>query len=301
MFLRRVFAVLLCAVFAQTCPGICFADPYPPDIKRIKDRGKIIVAQYRGVEPGFFDFDDDRKFSDHPYFVYQSRHLVGCDISLAMKIAEKLGVRLELDRSPKDFNTVCKYVASGKADLGISKLSVTLQRSQYLRFTQPYATLHTGVLIDRLFVSRVGRGKNILALCNQAGTRVGVVRGTSYVEFAQELFPKASLILYSGFEPMLKAVLSGEVDGIYDEEPNIVHRLLHDPKLALRLRFVLVPGKKDNIGIAVAPKNTTLVAFLNLLLDSKGVRTSILSLLKSRLKIGLDSMSTSPVSSDRGN
>jgi len=292
---------LCCAIFAQNLAGLCSAYPYPPDIKRIKDRGKIIVSQYSGVEPGFFDFDDAQRYPDQPFFIHQTRRLVGCDIGLAMKIAEKLAVRLELDRSPKDFSSVCQYVASGKADLGISKLSITLQRSQYLGFTQSYATLHTGVLIDRLFAFGAARGKSILAICNHPDTRVGVKSGTSYVEFARELFPKARLVLYPDFEPMLKAVLSGEVNGIYDEEPNVVQRLLLDPRLALRLRFVLVPDKLDRIGIAVAPENTTMLAFLNLLLDGGDVRTSILRALKSRLKIGLDSMSNSPANRDRGN
>jgi ABC-type amino acid transport substrate-binding protein len=127
---------------------------WPHDIRRIKERGRIIVAQHGGVEPAFFFYDEAGVFPDYASFPYEGKRLVGCDILLATRIAEQLGVRLQLDRSFSDYESVCRSVASGKADIGISMLSITLKRAQYLRFSTPYAVVRTGVLVDRLYVSR---------------------------------------------------------------------------------------------------------------------------------------------------
>jgi ABC-type amino acid transport substrate-binding protein len=177
-------ATLVCILALCDGSPLNAGDFWPLDIRKIKERGKIVVAQYSGEQLGFFAFDDVGEYPNEPFYIFQGRRLIGCDIVLAVRIAQGLGVELELDRSSKDFNMVCQLVASGRADIGISKLSVTLDRAQYLRFTSPYAVLRTGILIDRLSVSKSKIETNVLALCNHPGARIGVLRASSYVDFA---------------------------------------------------------------------------------------------------------------------
>jgi polar amino acid transport system substrate-binding protein len=272
---RILLATLVCIL------ALCYGSPlnagdfWPLDIRKIKERGKIVVAQYSGEQLGFFAFDDVGEYPNESFYIFQGRRLIGCDIVLAVRIAQGLGVELELDRSSKDFNMVCQLVASGRADIGISKLSVALDRAQYLRFTSPYAVLRTGILIDRLSVSKSKIETNVLALCNHPGTRIGVLRASSYVDFAKGIFPKADLVQYSDLESMLKAVMRGEVLAIYGEELDILHRLNKNPMIALQLRFFPVPDFKDTIAIAVSPASPNLLAFINLFLDLKQMRTEL--------------------------
>ncbi len=250
-------------------------DFFPPDIKRIKDRGKIVVAQYDSNERGFFAFDDTKRHSTRHSLVYQGRTLVGCDIFLAKKIAHELGVELELDRSAQSFDSVCPLVASGQADIAVSKLSITLPRAQYVRFSDPYVILQTGILVNRLFASRAKEDADVIKLCNRPKTKVGVIWKSAYVHFAKRLFPKADLVFYKDFESMVKAVLSGEVQALYDERIGILYALNQDQSIALRFRFVPVCGLKDKLAIAVSPNSPNLLAFINVLLGLEEVKTEL--------------------------
>jgi ABC-type amino acid transport substrate-binding protein len=253
---------------------------FPSDIRQIKDRGRIVIAQYRGVRRGFFDYDDAGKQPKEPFCVYEGRRLIGCDIYLAKTIARELGVRVELNRSARDFDSVCRLVASGRADIGISKLSATLPRAQYVRFTTPYAILHTGVLINRLFASRARTDTNTLALCNRPDTKIGILQKCSYVGFAARVFPEANLVFYPDFEKMLAALSSGEIQAIYSEQMLILQALHDNHSLALSFRLVPVPHLKDPIAVAVSPESPNLLAFIDLLLNLEVVRTEVASFLK---------------------
>ncbi len=275
-----VFLIIwfLVAFWVQPCHG---TEPWPEDIKRIKQRGKLIVAQYGGVRSGFFLFDNRGQCADLPSCTYNGMRMVGCDIALASRIAESLGVKLELDRSGPDFDSVCRNVALGKADIGISKLSVTVDRAQYVRFTDPYAVLRTGILVDRVYVAKAKIGKNVLELCNRGDIKIGAIGKSAYREFARKAFPKARLIFYDDIAPMIQGVLKGEIHILYGEQLLLMERLLTDPRLALRLRYVPVPRIEDHIAIAVSPRSPNLLAFINVFLKLNHVREQTAQILKS--------------------
>jgi len=280
--MTRTFVVLVLGLFVTCWVSLCHgSEPWPEDINRIKQRGKLIVAQYGGVRAGFFRFDDAGQCPTLPSCLHKGRRLVGCDISLATQIAQSLGVKLQLDRSAADFNGVCRNVALGKADIGISKLSVTVERAQYVRFTTPYAVLRSGILVDRLYLSKAKIGKNPLEICNRSNTRIGIIGKSSYVEFARKAFPRAHLVFYHDVDPMLQAVLRGEVHILYGEELMLMERLHDNPKLALRLRFIPVPKIEDRIAIAVSPRCPDLLAFLNVFLKLNHAYEQAAQILKS--------------------
>jgi polar amino acid transport system substrate-binding protein len=277
---RALMGLLFTALILVSGLSASGDEPWPDDIRKIKERGTIIVAQYRGVEPVFFFFDDAGKFPNQISHVHEGKRLVGCDIALAARIADELGVRLQLDRSAVDYDSVCRNVAMGKADIGISMLSITLKRAQYLRFSSSYAVVRTGILVDRLYVSKSKGTHNVLELCKRKGTRIGIVEGCSYVDFARGVFPRAHFVYYRNFALMLQGLLKGEILALYEDEFEIMTALHRNPNLALRLRFVLAPGVEDHIAIAVPPRSPNLLAFINILLKLGKVRSEVTRLLK---------------------
>jgi len=256
------------------------AEPFPPDIKKIKDRGKIIVAQCSVVQPGFYWFHDNSGHDNEPFFLYKGRKLVGTDIAMAIKIAKELGVKLELNRSSKDFNSVCLQVARGQADIAISKLSVTLERAQYVRFTRPYVVLGVGMIVNRLQKAKIGSKFSMLDLCNRPGIRIGVWKGTSWETYARELLPKAEIRPYNTFNEMFRAVAGKELFAALDEDFSLRLKFHVDPEWALWLSYVPIPGKKDPIAIAVAPDSPNLLAFLNLFIEHGNVKANLEELLE---------------------
>lgn len=261
------------------------AEPFPPDIKKIKDRGKIIVAQCSVVQPGFYWFIDHDVYDDEPFFLYKGRKLVGTDITMAMRIAKELGVRLELNRSSGDFNSVCLQVARGQADIAISKLSITLERAQYVRFTRPYVVLGAGMVINRLQEAKAGSKISPFDLCNRPGIRIGVWKGTSWETYARELFPKAEIRPYNTFGELFQAVAGKELFAAFDEDFSLRLKFRNEPEWALWLRYIPVPKKKDPIAIAVAPDSPNLLAFLNLFIEHKNLKTNLEELLRKTSRI----------------
>ena len=280
---RVIFSVYLCLLVAVWPPLSHGSEPWPDDIGRIKQRGKLIVAQFRGARSGFFFYDDKGRYANLPSCSYNGRRLVGCDIALASQIARSLGVELELDRSAGDFDSVCRNVALGKADVGISKLSITAKRAQYVRFTIPYTILTTGVLVDRLHLAGTKSRKDALELCSREDTSIGVLGRSAYLEFARIAFPCNRLVPYSDLDSMVKGVLGGEIHVLYGEQLLLMGKLHRDPKLALRLRFVPVPRIEDHIAIAVSPRSPNLLAFLNVLLRLNHTREQTAQMLRSLL------------------
>lgn len=226
----------------------------PPDIARIKQRGQIVVAMY---------------FEDVPLFCMRNSNneLVGIDIEIAQDIAEKLGVKLVLNRDSKTFDEIVQTVINRKADIGLSSLSDTLERATSVSFTTPYWSLRQALLINRLKLSAYKdhpNFKQVDLLLNQAGIEIGVIKGSSYVDFAKKAFPLATIVTYDtlaqGVEDTKKAKL---LAFLYDEVEVLNWNKIH-PEDSLFLKADFITQSEDTLAIAVHWQDTHLLSWLNL-------------------------------------
>lgn len=228
-----------------------------PGIRRIRERGKLIVVMYEGERPPFFYTDKQGRF-------------VGIDVELAQDIASLLDVELVLNRSPTCFGEVVKAVATGQADVAISKLSVTLARAQKVRYTQPYVLFNQTLLINRLALVDLqakNPGRSTRELVVETVQKVGVIGGTSYVEFAKFLFPYAEVIFFAEKEKMLQAVVNGEILAILYDEFELKGLLQASPEASIYAQLLVLPDRVDPIAMAVAAQNEDFLSWLNIYLD----------------------------------
>ena len=72
-----------------------------------------------------------------PYEYYENQVIVGIDAEIAAKIAEKLG--MELDIIDMDFDAIIPAVTTGKVMIGMAGMTVTAERLQNVNFSQSYA------------------------------------------------------------------------------------------------------------------------------------------------------------------
>ena len=140
LFLVLLLLAMLPAAAGSQAPAepaaVSPCDRLPPaDLHRICNRGRLRVARYGGQRPPFFSGGDGG---------WQ-----GFDVDLAADIARRLGVEVE-SKLAASFDEVVDMVAAGDADLAISKLSITLERSQRVRFSKPYMAVYQTLLINRL-------------------------------------------------------------------------------------------------------------------------------------------------------
>ncbi len=256
--------------------------PYPEDIEKIKKRGRIIVAQYRGVQGGFFELAGPHVPAHTPIHVSKGERLVGVDIDLASRIAEALGVDLELDRSASSFDAVCHMVALGKADIGISKLSATVKRAQYVRFTIPYARLPICLLVDRIYESEHDIADRVIDYCKEKTPPIGVWKQSALAHYLRQIFPGSQAIPFDNFEDQVQALLKGEVHFVLDDGVEAVQYLRAHPELSLRLRTVTLPDQWDPIAVAVSCDSPNLLAFLNLLIKEGQIPQRVDKILTNR-------------------
>lgn len=88
-----------------------------------KEENKLVMATNAAFPP--YEFKDGDNFA-------------GIDVEIAQKIAEKLGMELEI--VDVDFGAVLTGVAEGKYDMGMAGITVTDTRKQTMDFSETYAT-----------------------------------------------------------------------------------------------------------------------------------------------------------------
>jgi polar amino acid transport system substrate-binding protein len=237
-----------------------------PDIARIVQRGELVVAMVSVDTP--------------PFFFARAGTLAGLEVEMAKEIASELKVKVRFDRSAKSFNEVVDIVGRQQADLGISKLSLTMARAQVVRFSEPYLILNHALVLNRLAIARMAGEKPIADVVRNFTGTIGVLADSSFVEFGMRNFPLAKIRSFAAWPDVIKAVSSGEITAAYRDEFEIKRILKSDPAFALTLRTVTLTDIKDTLSIAVGVSDPTLLAFVNQFLSQRKAKLDIHTVLQ---------------------
>lgn len=199
-----------------------------------------------------------------PFFSGERETSAGFDIDLGRDMAERLGVRYREVPAAESFDAVIDRVADGSADLGISKLSATLERAQRVRFSRPYLTVYQALLVNRL--SEPGGGDAFRAL-NAPGFAIGALAGTAYVGYVHASLTAAEVRPYDDFDKMMEDVVGGAIDAaLMDSARSDAWRRAH-PEQLIHVRTTIDRTRSDPLAVAVAWENTHLLAWVNLYLE----------------------------------
>ena len=234
--------------------GAAVGEQLPKDMQRITENGKLTVALY---------FEDL-----HPFFVQGDDGLHGLDIDVAQMMADKLGVELEFVRKAETFDELVHMVARRDADVVISVLSRTVDRARYVRFSEPYLQLRQALMINRLMAVRAKLGKDVIAEMNREDIRIGVVRGSSYVGFANDLFPKANIVQFDRWDEIVAAVLNEELFAAFYDSVEVKNFLKDNKTANLYIQTMILQDNVDDISVAVHSDDTHLLSWVNLFIHS---------------------------------
>lgn len=243
---------------AEHCglPGAAASqDNVPRDLKAVVESGVLRVAVMKFDLPAF-------QWRD-------AGSLAGPEILLAREIARALDISILFVDDAASFNAVVDAVAAGRADIGISKLSQTYSRLKLVRFSEPYITLYHGLLFDRSAVagqSGAGRSGDLAPgdVLRTFGGRIGVIRGSSYVDFARRNFPAAEVVGMANWTAAIEGLLTGKVDAIYRDEFEIRRVLKNRPALNVRFGAAVVSDQMDYLSVAICDTCAKLQQFINL-------------------------------------
>ncbi len=243
---ERLFLCLLLALVVRPVDGRAQSER---DLDTIVQSGVLRVALTAFDLPGFH-----RRVGDG---------FRGPEIELAGALAKALGVRPQFDSDAPSFDAVVDRVAQGLDDIGISKLSQSYARLKGVRFSHPYLSLHHALLFDRAAVGRLAKGEPTDEALREFNGRLGVVRHSAYVEFAERNFPRATLNQEAEHDGDMQALADGKVDAIYRDEFEVKRLLRLKPALNVRFGAAVVTDETDLISIAICRSCSRLQGFID--------------------------------------
>jgi polar amino acid transport system substrate-binding protein len=221
-----------------------------PDLQSIVDAKILRVAVTHFDLPSFHVRGSDGK-------------LVGPEIEMALEIGRALGVKVEFVEDANSFDSVVDFVAAGRADIGISKLSQTYGRLRGVRFSDPYVTLRHALLFNRATIAQEANGRPPAMVLQKFHGRIGVIGASAYVNFAKRNFPEAAVVEESTWDKAIDDLLNGQLDAIYRDEFEIRRIVKSRPALNVQFGAAAIIDQNALLSVAICDSCAKLQEFIN--------------------------------------
>jgi ABC-type amino acid transport substrate-binding protein len=229
--------------------------PFPPDIAAIKKANVLVVAMTKKDVPPFFSGEGDE--------------LRGLDVEIARRIGVLLGVPVQFRRDAESFAEVVEQVRDGRADIAVSKLSVTGPRLQVVRFSDPYIKLRQSLVINRLWLSQNSKGREVYQVVRDFNGKISFIKNSSYDTFARVNFPNATFLPEEKWDVIIDKVTRGDIAAAYRDEFEIKKIAFEKPEAAISTKSITISDSVDNIAIAVNPKSVQLLTIVNYVIKNE--------------------------------
>ncbi len=216
------------------------------DVTTVAD-GKLTVATSPDFAPyEFYHIDENG-----------DPQLSGFDIALAQKIADELG--LELEVVPMDFDGILMELQSGNVDLGISGFSPSPERAEVFDFSDLY------YMGGQSFCVVKDNADKYTDFADFAGLSVGAQTGSIQYELAQENTPDANLVGLAKVTDIVSELITGKLDGAFIETAVAQQYAKSYPELEILWD---VPYDTEGSAIAIAKGNDAMTAAVNAVINN---------------------------------
>ena len=181
-----------------------------------------------------------------PYEYYSGGSVVGIDIDIATKIAERLNKKLVI--RDVAFDSIISEVKTGKSDIGAAGISYTEEREKEVAFTINYASSKQIIV-----VKKDSNIKNANDLTGKVAVQLGSVADTYLTE---ENF-NVELVREKKFLAAIQDLKDGKVNAVVMDELPATKLLTDD------LKILEEPVLVDNYGMVVSKENKELLKVCN--------------------------------------
>jgi ABC-type amino acid transport substrate-binding protein len=251
---KLLLTILLLTSMLATAQMADSKVPLPPEIAAIKKANILVVAMTKKDNPPFFSGDEE--------------HLHGIDVEIAQDIGKALGVPVKFRRDAESFAEVVEQVRDGRANIAVSKVSVTGPRLQVVRFSQPYLKLKQAMIVNRLWLSQNNQGRQTYQTLREFNGRISYIRNSSYDTFAHINFPKATYVPQDKWDDIVEDVMAGRIAAAYRDEFEIKKISFEKPEAALSTKTITISDSVDNIAVAVDYRQTHLLSIINFVIQN---------------------------------
>lgn len=188
-----------------------------------------------------------------PFESLEGGEVVGIEVDILNKIAEKMG--MELDIQQMDFDSVIPGVQAGKFDVGMSGITVTDKRKENVDFSSVYFMAAQAIV--------VADGSSITGKADLEGKKVSVQTGTTAEEYC--MGNGYEVLAFTANNDAAAALTAGKVDAwVVDNEvalamaPELGLTVLDEAMTSEPYAFALQKGSD-----LLAPFNEALDALLS--------------------------------------
>lgn len=212
--LRNTLSVLL-ALLLTLGTLLCFAScgekvDATNDLENVKAKGKLVV----GMECAYAPYNWAQSTSNEYASVKlaNGNYADGYDVQIAKKIAEALGVDLEI--KVLDFNALTSSCNAGEIDLIIAGMSPTEERKQTIDFTDIY---YDSKLV--MVVRKDGNYASATKISDFKGAKITGQMSTFHYQVIDQIEGVNKQVELEDFAALIQSLASGTIDGYVCELP----------------------------------------------------------------------------------
>ena len=213
-----------------------------PLMQKIKSSGKLVVGTASGYPP--YEFVDTSA---------GEKKVIGIDMELAQKVADKLGVKLEVQ--DMNFQALLSSLTGGKVDVAIAGINPTDERKKSMDFSADYLPTEQKVIIRKADADKYKTVEDLY------GKTIGVQKSTTQEALAKEKIKDAKIVGLAHVPEVVLELKQGKVDGLVVE--GIVgeqYVIFNDDLMFSDIKF---PGAVKNSAAAVQKGNEDVLAVIN--------------------------------------
>lgn len=202
-----------------------------PVLDRIVERGVLKVALSGNQQPFNFTFGKQNK-------------IVGFDVDLARELARVINVELEL--ITVRFDELLDTLEDGRADMVISGMTITADRTREVSFIGPYVLSGKSLLA----LGKSIEGRSMPGDFNNPDTKLAALKGSTSESLVMQQLPEATLVPVNDYDEGLKLLMDSEVSGMVADLPILAYTKNRYRDIDLQL--VNPPLSVEPMGIVIA-------------------------------------------------
>jgi len=207
-------ATLLLSLCALTACGKKTEEPTPAE-------ETAEIGAFTTITEGVLTMSTESAFP--PYEMRQDDGtFIGIDIEIAQAIADKLGLKLQID--DMDFDSALMAVQQGKSDIIMAGVTVTPERQEVMEFSEPYATGVQVVVVPE---------NSDITLEKLPELTIGTQRGTTGNLYCVDDFGEDHVVVFDNGITAIQALLNGQIDCFVNDSGPAMEYVAANPGLMI--------------------------------------------------------------------
>jgi len=156
--------------------------------------------------------------TNYPPVIFKENGIVkGMEADFAKELANELGYSVEFVET--DWNQILPTLRSGRADIIMSGMSITPERSSYVSFTTPIMNISQMLLIRKNEIAKFRKPGNRYYI--HSNMKVGVSEGTTGEQLARKYLPGNRVHVFENVKIGGQALRAGKIDCYVHDSPTI--------------------------------------------------------------------------------